>query len=239
MILLTGHSLAHLQSLSDLLMALTSSKLPHQTDCSVLTFDNKYYSVDTHLAIYELDGDRSETTEAPEAVVLVFDATAPGDFDQVRAWWQGSALDESAEVKMAVAVVPSSSGAECEPQLDTANIWCAEEHFELVTVDEGLLSEGRASDVDVTADAEDGIGRLIQALESHMWPGMKLKTSGPRGFDCNDMRAGLGADGVGSNDDFGNYIGVSEGDPELDELEKVFLELTSELLCTFCTLCCP
>lgn len=152
--------------------------------------DNKYYTAATVLKV--LDPSHSENFSG-EAVVVVFNASDESSFEAVKAW-TAKHDTEDAGVRLAVAThadellpppanpsatsdAPATSAGLPQEAVRPAWLDAAIEHFTLQCFE---YIECCSTDPEVDAllrlDGDiQGIARILDALHSHMWPGLTRK----------------------------------------------------------------
>ncbi|KIZ05632.1 hypothetical protein MNEG_2332, partial [Monoraphidium neglectum] len=180
----------------------------------LLHLDTKYYTADAYINIVNLDayqqqeqqqqqqqqqqqrqqqqknGQQQELCGA-EAVILVCDATNPSTFAAARRW--AAAVDSSgAGVRLLIAnkadAAPRAAAGGSGAALPEAAGWCLDEGFEYVEAAAGAP----AADAALALDGDrQGVVRVLEALQAHMWPGLALKPAPP----------GIGGRGGGGNGD--------------------------------------
>ncbi|KAF6259837.1 alpha and gamma adaptin binding protein p34-domain-containing protein [Scenedesmus sp. NREL 46B-D3] len=193
-----------------LIRALQSSaepKAPSPADYT-LRLDTKYYTADVlvrALGTHQQDKQQqlpAHAWEQLQALVLVFDASSEASFVSARSWADARETD-SIEVKLLVAnkadrlqqqstrassAAAGAAGSCRAPWLHDAVSWCVDKGFEYVeaaagkpAVDAALHLEGE----------QQGVVRVLAALQAHLWPGMLQKDWQPR-----NRRGVRGADDV-------------------------------------------
>jgi len=150
-----------------------------ESAAALLRLDTKYYTADA--LVYKTTpsaaGDSDEQPEH-EAVVLAIDATGPAaSLFAVQRW---AAAHDTAAASVCLLVVNkcdvrdggSSSSSSSSAAVSAAAEWCLENGFEYIecaagapAVDAGLSLEGE----------RQGVRRVREALEAHLWPGLVLK----------------------------------------------------------------
>ncbi|KDD76715.1 hypothetical protein H632_c129p1 [Helicosporidium sp. ATCC 50920] len=148
---------------------------PSPSSDSIWNVDTKYYKANVRVCQIHLDNPPQDRT--PEAVVLVVDATDPRvNADRLTDWWARSNASEEA-VRLLVAnhvQQPPSDAKEAREhavRLADLEAWC---HAELVEYVE-------LSHISSQPDECEAMGRVVEALQAHRWPGMALKPHVPRG----------------------------------------------------------
>eukprot|EP00775_Hariotina_reticulata_P011941 gene11941-12084_t len=160
-----------------------SSDIKTKDGAYQLTLDTKYYTADVLLHCV---GPEHNPETAFEALVLVFDASQPGTFEAVRSWSDVHSIS-SAEVKLVVANKMDQlqrAGKQLpQPWLDDVMSWCCDNAYEFIEAAAGESS----IDEQLHLDTEQGVARVLAALQAHMWPGLQRKgwTS-----DCHSDRSG-------------------------------------------------
>lgn len=185
-------------------------------------------------------------------LVLVFAADQDSSFLAVKQWVEQLPSDV-ADVRLCVANKvdklqnPRSSQQESAvqrtPMLQEAMQWCADSLFEYIEVS--------STDVEldqqlVWEEQQQGVRRVKEALEAHMWPGLKMKPKqtqhGQHALPANHAGcettqpeqsvADLGSASDADTGDFKAFQNAEEA--EFDQLDKMFEELRSKLLCQTC-----
>jgi hypothetical protein len=163
------------------------------TSLHTLRLDTKYYTADLPVHCHEVSSSSNGTPAAPpattldqlQALVLVLDAGSSRShaaaMDFVKAL-----QDREFDIQLLVANKvdslsgqqdSSSGGAVAGPRptwLQDARTWCYTNGFEYIEAAAGKPA------VDVTLQDEDGeqqgVARVLAALQAHMWPNMQQKT---------------------------------------------------------------
>ena len=167
--------------------------------------DTKYYTVSTQFLITHPG---SSSNFSGEAVVLVIDAEKQESFAAVQAW-SGVAESEEAGVRLVVATnadrLDSSpvAGGMLEPKrpawLNDAIDWCAENSLEYIE----CSTTNPATDAKLVLDGDkQGISRVVEALQSHMWPGLVRKQPGRAHGEGGAHAARSAADPDGTGNSF-------------------------------------
>jgi hypothetical protein len=168
-----------------------------------LRLDTKYYTADVSVrsvTIQQQDQQQqlpADAWEQLQALVLVFDASNQASFAGVQSWATARNTD-SIEVKLLVAnkadtlqqaTAASSTAGSCRPQwLQDAMSWCVDEGFEYVEAAAGKPTVDAALQLD---GEQQGVARVLAALQAHMWPGMVQKDWQPRALP--DLSCGAAA----------------------------------------------
>lgn len=138
--------------------------------------DNKYYTANVTIQVKNLDDCDVRIDEHLEAVVLVFNIETKRSFTCLQSWWESNGVAANPAIKLVVGMANNSSSAAQQQQpswLFEAQQWCSDQLIEYVT-----LSRYPAAHSFATAPPEtdsEGLDRLVEALQAHMWPGLKLK----------------------------------------------------------------
>ena len=139
--------------------------------------DNKYYTAKVPISLATSSKDL-QTDVIHEAVVLVVSTDATTTLAEVQDLW--SRIDsEEYEIKLAVALCNEDKSR--PDWLELADTWFAEQLAEMVLVErlEGKVTVAPDGELGVVGGAE-GIQRISEALQAHMWPGMQMKPGGGR-----------------------------------------------------------
>jgi GTP-binding protein EngB required for normal cell division len=191
---------------STLIGALQTSAEPKSAGPAnyTLRLDTKYYTADVAVqAITTQQQDKQQQLsrdawEQLQALVLVFDASNQASFASVQNWADARDTD-SIEVKLLVAnkvdtlqqstAAGNSTAAEASgsfrPQwLQEAMSWCVDEGYEYVEAAAGKPAADAALQLD---GEQQGVARVLAALQAHMWPGMVQKDWQPKALP--DVRA--------------------------------------------------
>jgi len=143
---------------------------------SVWTINNKYYTAEVAISILTVsDGNMSFNFPSQidhQAVVVVFNAEVDTLGTMQRLWNTVEDYNHEFEIKLAVVLCIGCS----RPQwLDQADAWFAEHCTELVVVEE--FERAHAPHLAPAAEGGnlEGIGRVVEALQAHVWPHMQRK----------------------------------------------------------------
>lgn len=150
--------------------------------------DNKYYTADVQFDVRHVDQCAELELESAgyEAVVIVFDAGRQASFDSVQRWYEAAGGGE-AELGVQLAVgtredgLPrSTKGEPAKPSwLVAAEKWCTEQLVEYVetwsTTERQQQPAQEAASSGQGSEGASGVQRIREALEAHMWPGLRLK----------------------------------------------------------------
>lgn len=141
-----------------------------------LRLDTKYYTADAAVHISTIASKQRQPQEHQqllqhEAVVIVCDANDPASFDLAQRW--ASAHDTSAaEVRLLVANKVDQMPAHASAALPAAAGWCLDQGFEYIEAAAG--APGVDASLSIDGDTQ-GMARVREALEAHMWPGLVRK----------------------------------------------------------------
>lgn len=231
-ILLVGQSISQIRQL---VATMSDTPINDSSNATIWNIDNKYYEAEVSLNMLSLDesvdliSPPPLATTACQAVILVFDATSADEFTCVRTWKEKCCDQDTVELTLAVALYPENvRREEPPPHVQEAEQWCLDEMYELVHVDVKSFGDARSI---LLEDDEEGVGRLLQALQAHMWPGMTRKRPQRRPAAGDDVGS-LDADEGGEPSElaliYDNAIAPSIKDDDADDLETIFTELTSK-----------
>ncbi len=154
---------------------------------ALLQLDTKYYTADADVELRHIDECASLHLGdgAYEAVLLVFDASRQPSFEAVQAWFEGAG-GAAADLPIRLAVATGLHRLPRRPDghadkplwLAEAEEWCAEQLMEFVEVGEEAAGEAEAAaEAARGGEGATGAARVREALEAHMWPGMRLKAA--------------------------------------------------------------
>lgn len=179
----------HRSHLIRLIEAITRSEVDNESTngCFTWEIDNKYYTANVTLHVLDI----SETVDVPlshttnfRAIILVY--KDPISFQSVQQWW--TTLDEDIEydIKLATFVDGNLNAASDKEWRLHAQEWLANNLIEFIHIPEvsitasafkSIKTENINNDVDrIVEEDQNGIDRMIDALQSYMWPGMKRKS---------------------------------------------------------------
>eukprot|EP00983_Pelagomonas_calceolata_P045066 1139539-Pelagomonas_calceolata.AAC.2 len=184
----------------------------------------KYYSADVAFRVQACGPSPSAPAFEGEAIVLVFDASSQSSFSAIQSWVSSnSESTEEAGVRLVVAThadryatccastTPCSRDAQPHPQatssqetatcstlsrpqwLRDAMDWCAGECFEYVE----CCNTDAALDQQLRLEGDmQGIARITEALQAHMWPGLVMREpAGRTSKNLHQSSQGLGTGG--------------------------------------------
>lgn len=154
-----------------------------------LHLDTKYYTADilAHSVTLDHNDLQQQQTEEPaqqhDAIVLVCGADDPATFTRVRQWAEANGASGAAICLLVVNKADKEldgsgggggdpSGGEGRAVLPAGAEWCLDHGFEYVEAAAGapVLDAALSLDGD-----RQGVARVREALEAHMWPGLELK----------------------------------------------------------------
>ncbi|KAJ3280326.1 hypothetical protein HK104_000752 [Borealophlyctis nickersoniae] len=151
--------------------------------CIPWTIDTKYYTaevgfwVDSAEGVTETDVEAWEVLkDAVDGFMFVFNRSKPETFEDIRAW---SKFLERVQPNVAVCVAntPGTTDERAPSvDVDVFEDWCIANGVEFVDVDTSAAS--RAGDGSALEDVrKDRVGfeRIVEALETNMWDGMRRK----------------------------------------------------------------
>jgi hypothetical protein len=165
-----GH---HHPSSLQLLALLGAQQQGDGSNMHVWHVENKYYTakIPCHAPPLSEADDCSDC----EAMVMVFNPAKVETFKQVQAWYQKSD-DRPSEIKLVVAMYEDAHEYMREGSrhdwLQAAEDWCTEEMIEYVelcsTKPEAVRSQS-------SEEGAQGLARVVEALQSHMWPSAEMR----------------------------------------------------------------
>ncbi|XP_003386822.1 PREDICTED: alpha- and gamma-adaptin-binding protein p34-like [Amphimedon queenslandica] len=226
----TENCLKLIKELTGEALTLNSKGLPTKT--VEWHIDNKYYSatINIHLTL-----EPSEETDTPfEAVVILCELEELDHLERVKDLWSNLDQKDSnsfpPEVSLLVGVTNDSSD-ENETIKKTLH-WCTDNGIELVKwrhIDKAVESDDEEDD-------NEGISRISEALQAHMWPQITLKGSSNKAAAVSDHKE---APTTNSNEpepplpegvvipDFLSSMNAAEPDPGGESFEELFERFAS------------
>jgi hypothetical protein len=200
--------------------------------------DNKYYRASIAC--------RATSTSTPaqqcqgcEAVVLVFDPRSQEAFQQLQAWW-GGVEEQAAEIQLVVALFEDAaeylSAQPRQQWLQAAEEWCGEQMVEYVELCSSSPAAARGAQD--ASEGKQGLARLVEALQSHMWPSAEMhqQQSGGAPAPAAAAAAAAAAATQGSaapeadtkeQPDQQGGLGLElDGDSALDAFERLMSDMT-------------
>lgn len=184
-----------------LLSALAGVDGLHDAQTAVGTLETKYYSVRLAYSAVDLEPDSAPGPEfeSASAVLLLWDTSRPETFADVKRVTAALTSDDDDDVdvdrvQICIAVDEDDSNPDGIED-DAERAWCAGHGFEFLRctlrdVDlsavQSRVESGRRGIFGgmLDADAEDSALRIVEAMESHEWPTLKLREApggSPRG----------------------------------------------------------
>jgi hypothetical protein len=174
-ILAVGERLPDVEALVDAIRS-------DQAECSsapnsLWTIDNKYYTAQVAISIMRNENNHLNPPSAVDhqAVVAVFNATLDTLENIQRLWAAVENQDPEFEIKLAV--VLCIDGCLRPDWLEQANAWFAERGAELIVVEELERVDAPRLAAAVGEGDSEGIQRVVEALQAHVWPGMQRKVA--------------------------------------------------------------
>jgi hypothetical protein len=144
---------------------------------SVWTINNKYYTAQVAISIFTATGGNSSISFPShihhQAVVAVFNAAVDTLGTMQRLW--STVEDYGHEFEIKLAVVLCIAGCARPQWLEQADAWFAEHCTELVVVEEFERAEAPCLAPAAEGGTVEGLERVVEALQAHVWPGMQRK----------------------------------------------------------------
>lgn len=144
--------------------------------------DTKYYTAQVVVDCQTLTDEAASAAAICGGLVLVFAADQQSSFNAVKDWVEQLPSDV-ADVRLCIANKIDKllkHSCHCEqpavqrtPLLDQAVQWCADNLFEYVEVSS---TEPEVDQYLVCEEQQQGVKRVKEALEAHMWPGLTMKS---------------------------------------------------------------
>lgn len=131
----------------------------------------KYYTAKVDLCAIKTDEDRCEEfNESVEAVIVYFDSNTETGLEDVKIW---NRLLEDCEpdVKLLISDV---CNADTKIPKSQAVEWCVKNGFELIELNPDIIET--IDDDDHIIKETFGIDRILEALQSHMWSNLIMKS---------------------------------------------------------------
>ncbi|KAJ3292922.1 hypothetical protein HK104_004900 [Borealophlyctis nickersoniae] len=223
-----------------------SSQAPPESStqplCIPWTIDTKYYTAEVGFWVDSAEGVTQTDVEAWEVLndavdgfMFVFNRSKPETFEDIRAW---SKFLERCQPNVALCVANTAGavdeGAPCA-DVDVFEDWCIANGVEFVDVDTSAASradDGRA--LEDVGKERVGFERIVEALETNMWDGMRRKQTPARARqDAEDEEDSAldDLDGIPDTDPMRKFVellglnfaddGDGDGDPgDLDAFEE-------------------
>ena len=252
-ILLFGERVSELQAVaraivspsSSLSTTATATAAESTTTTQQWTIDNKYYTAQLVLSMLTTEQHMADLPSLidHQAVVAVFNA-ATATLPQVQELWTAAENHNiNYEIKMVVALCTECSAP--PKWLDEADAWCATRLAEFVVVQDLSAATPIESIPATERRDEDGLQRVIEALQAHMWPGMQRKSTPARNTVSLDF-----VDDDDDEEEDDTQVGepsveallqaalraeddADDVDDGTDEFDRVFAEVVGELLRLF------
>jgi hypothetical protein len=228
-LVVVGHQ--HSASLQ-LLELLGAARTASGSELHTWSVDNKYYraSIPCHATSTSTPADECQGCEA---VVLVFDPRSQAAFKQVQAWW-GAVEEQSAEIQLVVAVFEDAAEyLSTQPRqqwLQAAEDWCGEQMVEYVEL---CSSSPGAARVQGSEEGKQGLARLVEALQSHMWPSAEMRQQqgqqgqqGPAAAEAAAEAAEAGAQGSSDTKEQPDQEAEPDDDMAIDAFERLMGDMT-------------
>eukprot|EP00891_Asterochloris_glomerata_P005179 jgi/Astpho2/5179/Aster-x1278 len=182
-----------------LLARLIHPSRPAAAGSSTLKLNNKYYSADVTIQTCTLDTVQQSQLDAAQGIVLVFDATQQASFTAVQGWAEQN--------DPAAAEVDQCTSSSRPAWLQASQQWCLQNMWEYC---EACPADPQADALLVVDGSAQGIQRILEALQAHMWPGLTLKNGrggqASGGADNSSQDAGHG--GLLNDDGLANRNGL-------------------------------
>lgn len=134
------------------------------------SIDTKYYTAKVDFCPVKTDANRCEEfNESVEAVIVYFDSNIESGLEDVKMW---SRLLEDCEpdVKLLISDV---CNADTKVPKSKAVEWCVKNGFELIELSPVLTEECTNDDI---IKETHGVERILEALQSHLWSNMIMKS---------------------------------------------------------------
>ncbi|KAI6652619.1 Alpha- and gamma-adaptin-binding protein p34 [Oopsacas minuta] len=143
----------------------------------MLKLDNKYYTADIKILIYENIDANTELDKIlgiipnSQAIVIIID-------DNINSWallqeiWDKLSAESNAEIQLALVYGDIEVSNSDNPNF----IWCIKHHFEYIPMIEQKVPE----DDENYFKEKFGIPRMIEALQTHVWDNLEMKDKSPR-----------------------------------------------------------
>ncbi|KAL6752317.1 hypothetical protein V8C86DRAFT_2758249 [Haematococcus lacustris] len=166
-----------------------------------VTIDNKYYTATVVLRVTASDCELHGRIAPDDAIILVVSATHPDSLPPATSWGERHSSSDAGVCLMVAShadkLLTNSQRTSCSSveaqrpsHLDAAMLWCSEHGYEYV---ECCLTDA-AVDAQLQLDGEpQGVARVREALQAHMWPGLTRK---PPGLQQPVMQARPAGQGV-------------------------------------------
>ncbi|XP_077285632.1 alpha- and gamma-adaptin-binding protein p34 isoform X1 [Arctopsyche grandis] len=145
--------------------------------------DTKYYNTTINLCPIKSDIAPSENLlNLTEALVLYFDSGCKNSFETLKTWTEDLKVDLP-EILLLVCETFKNVTSDGVSQ-NTASEWCLNNGFELIELNDWEKEE--IDDFDIIPDKK-GIERVVEALHTHTWSNLELKSASNRTKTNNEI----------------------------------------------------
>eukprot|EP00041_Stephanoeca_diplocostata_P024214 m.607131 g.607131 ORF g.607131 m.607131 type:complete len:348 (+) comp22477_c0_seq3:194-1237(+) len=139
--------------------------------------DNKYYTAEVHVRLLRSTEDPASVAPGLSAFVVLGSRVNEHTLGTLESVWMQHVNAADAEIRLITEYSGENSeddNARKSATPDDSSIlsWCLEHDFEYI---ENTASDDIDAEAPLNADKGYGIGRVREALQAHMWPGLKMK----------------------------------------------------------------
>jgi hypothetical protein len=182
-ILAVGERISEIEALVDAIRSDQTDGIASSD--SLWTMNNKYYTVQVAISILAATGG-SNSFNIPshidhQAVVAVFNS-AVDTLETMQQLW-AAVEDQGNGFEIQLAVVLCVDGCARPFWLEQADVWFAERSTELVVIEKFERSDAPRLAAAAEGGNCEGIERVVEALQAHLWPGMQRKDADGKCID--------------------------------------------------------
>lgn len=143
------------------------------------TIDTKYYTADVNIHAVE-KADANVKLDSVEAVVVHFDSKKESGLNDLRQW---EAFIDTHQPEIRILLADDFTDTVITKRRATG--WCLETGFELIELNTSDIDEDEEPAEDEIIKETKGVERVIEALQTHMWSNLVMKTKGSEFKNCD------------------------------------------------------
>lgn len=152
----------------------TCTKINKSEESSSLyswTIDTKYYTADVNIRTIKPDVNNEELEDCVEAIVIHFDSNRETGLDDLTKW-KSFVENHQPDIKILIA---DALNTDTKISKRKAIGWCLENGFELIELNPGQTEDDSSSEEEIIKETK-GVERVIEALQTHMWSNLVMKS---------------------------------------------------------------